>query len=266
MGIRDTLQKATQNVRSRVEHVLTREKGMEPLAVRHEILSQIESRILSDENGKVFPYAKIVVYLQPQTKYQRSAIEDAFLQKNTLKSDVVQLLNNANARFPDELETLIEFRENLGQDQSELSPRPPFEMDFFKFNAPRTQDIPETRLVILKGVAEQAEYQMKKDRIRIGRSREILDREGRMVRKNDIVFLDKEEEINRSVGRTHARIWFNHDTGEYCILDEASRYGTRILRGGSVIEVPSDNLDGICLWPGDEIYFGQACIRFELLP
>jgi hypothetical protein len=265
MSIKDTLQKATQNVRIKVENALAREKGMEPSVVRQEILSQIESRIISDASGKVFPFAKIIVHLQPQTKLERNAIEEALIQKDALTSDIVQLLNNVQARYPEELEALVEFREYSEPDETELPLPHPFEMDFIKLNAPRRQDIPEANLVILKGMTEQPEYTMKKDRILIGRSREVLDREGRMVRKNDIVFLEKEEEINSSVGRAHARILFDHEEGEYCIQDEASRYGTRILRGGSVIEVPSGDSAGIHLQSGDEIYCGQACLRFELL-
>jgi len=265
MGIKDTLQKATQNVRTRVENVLGLEKGMEPSAVRREILAQIESRMIGDASGKVFPFGKVIIYLQPQTKAQRNAIEEALVQNDALKSDIVQMLNDAQAKYPNELETLIEFRENSDPDQTGFPPQSLFEMDFIRLNVPRKQGIPETKLVIIKGETEQPEYQMRKDRILIGRSRDVLDREGRMVRKNDIVFLEKEAEINRSVGRGHARIWFDYENGEFRILDEASRYGTRILRGGAVIEVPSGDSNGIYLQSGDEIYCGQACLRFELI-
>jgi hypothetical protein len=91
-----------------------------------------------------------------------------------------------------------------------------------------------------------------------------LDREGRIVRRNDVVFLESDEEINCSVGRTHARIWFDSEKNEFFILDEGSRYGTRILRGGSVIEVPAGEPEGVRLQSGDEVYCGQACLRFTL--
>lgn len=99
----------------------------------------------------------------------------------------------------------------------------------------------------------------------VGRAPEVLDREGRIVRRNDIVFLESDEEINRSVGLTHARIRFDLEKSEFFILDEGSRYGTRILRDGSVIEVPGGKPDGVRLQSGDDIYCGQACLRFTLL-
>lgn len=265
MSIKDTLQKATQNVRTRVESVLAREKGMEPSAILREILNQVESRIVSDSVGRVFPFSKVVVRLQPQTRSQRNAIEEALLQKDALKSDIMQLLNNAEARYPDELDALVEFSEHTDAIQAESPLQMPFEMDFIRLSPFPRQNIPETRLVILKGATDKPEYKMKKDRILIGRSGEVLDREGRMVRINDIIFKEQEEEINASVGRAHARIWFDHETGEYRIMDEASRYGTRILRGGAVLEIPSGDSSGISLQSGDEIYCGQACVRFEIL-
>ena len=106
---------------------------------------------------------------------------------------------------------------------------------------------------------------MKKERILVGSLSEVLDREGRMVRKNDVVFPNSGGEINSSVGYAHSRIWFDFERGEFCILDEVSRYGTRIVRDGLTIEVPSGDTSGIRLQSGDDIYFGQAGVRFELI-
>jgi hypothetical protein len=106
---------------------------------------------------------------------------------------------------------------------------------------------------------------MKKERILVGRLAEVMDREGRLIRKNDVAFLDNEEDVNSTVGRIHARIWFDHERKDYCIIDEASRYGTRVIREGRSIEVPGGNTRGLRLRSGDEIYFGQACLRFEIV-
>jgi hypothetical protein len=120
--------------------------------------------------------------------------------------------------------------------------------------------------VITKGAAEQPEYRMKKERILVGRLPEVLDREGRLIRRNDLVFLDSGDDINSTVGRIHARIWFDSESREFCIMDEVSRYGTRIIRDGRSIEVPEGNQRGVRLRSGDEIYFGQACVGLEILP
>jgi hypothetical protein len=36
------------------------------------------------------------------------------------------------------------------------------------------------------------------------------------------------------------------------------------MREGRSIEVPGGNTRGVRLRSGDEIYFGQACLRFEI--
>jgi hypothetical protein len=251
-------------VLTRVENALGRGSEMEPLAVRQEILDQIESQIIDDAGGRVFPFEKVVVRLQPQTKTQGDAIEEVLVQKGTLKSDILQILKDAQARYPDNLEIIIEYRLSLDPDPMESSLKSIFEIDFLKRQDLHIQSVPGIKLLIMKGLAEKSEYAMNKARILIGRSPEVLDREGRMVRRNDIVFLEIDEEINGSVGHTHARILFSHEKGEFCILDEGSRYGTRILRDGTVIEVPSGDPEGIYLQTGDDIYCGQACLRIML--
>ena len=53
-------------------------------------------------------------------------------------------------------------------------------------------------------------------------------------------------------------------TGEYRLFDDHSSCGTRIFRAGRTISLPSGSPRGTKLQPGDEIYFGQACVRFEV--
>jgi hypothetical protein len=154
--------------------------------------------------------------------------------------------------------------QHSNQSQADALLKPPFEMDFIKADSPQRPQAPEVKIETIKGITEKPGYALNKSRILLGRSPEVLDREGRIVRRNDVVFLESDEEINRSVGRTHARIWFDPEKNDFFVLDEGSRYGTRILRGGSVIEVPAGEPEGIRLQSGDEVYCGQACLRFTV--
>jgi hypothetical protein len=142
--------------------------------------------------------------------------------------------------------------------------RPLFRLDFV-----RPQDIPKPErpnavLVIVKGAAEQPSYPLRKDRSLIGRLSELTDREGQMARRNDVVFLDNGDEVNSTVGRAHAAVFLDSEKQEFRIVDEVSRYGTRVFREGRSIEVPGGNPRGIRLKSGDEIYLGRACLRFEI--
>ena len=64
-----------------------------------------------------------------------------------------------------------------------------------------------------------------------------------------------------TVSRKHAHIL--HTAGEYRICDDESEFGTWIFRDGRQIAVPAGNRRGERLRPGDEIYLGRACLRFE---
>ncbi len=258
----DKLVKAEQNIRKQVESVFGRGSAQTPLEMRREIIEQVESRIVIDASGNHFPYSKVIVQLQPPTSALRDVFASAFLQDQSLKSDVLSKLKDTQAKYPSELDVVIELLEPSG---TATESAPLFQLDFEKPDPLRKTEIPSTRYLVLKGAAEQSEYAMKKERVLIGRLAEVLDREGRLVRKNDVVFLDNGEDINSTVGRIHARIWFDAEKNEFCLIDEASRYGTRIIREGRSIEIPGGNSRGVLLRSGDEIYLGQACVRFEMV-
>ncbi len=259
----DRLLKAEQNIRKRVENTFGHGMAQTPLEVRREILEQVEARIVIDTGGNLFPFGKVIVALQPPTEAVAEVFRTAFLQDESLKSDIIDKLKDSQARYPNEIEISIEFRQIPDVAPAQASPL--FQLDFIKPNPVRKPEIPETRLVVVKGSAELPEYQLKKERILVGRLSEVLDREGRMVRRNDVVFLDNGDDINSTVGRAHARIWLDPEKREFRIIDEASRYGTRIIRDGRPMEIPGGNTRGIRLRSGDEIYVGQACLRFELI-
>jgi hypothetical protein len=262
MSIKDALLKAKQTINERVENALGHGEAINPLAVRRDVLNQLEAKFIIDPTGKSLPFGRIVVRLQPQTAKQHAALEEAFVREDALKKHILQTLQDLRIQCPKEFDARVELQEV--SEPEGTPPRAPFEIDFVKLHVLRLEEVPETKLWVIRGAAEQSEYQMKKDRILVGRAAEVLDREGRIVRKNDIVFLENEDEIDSSVGSVHARIWYDYEKREFWIMDEGSRYGTRVLRGGLVIEVPGEDPAGVQLRSGDDLYFGQAGIHFEL--
>jgi hypothetical protein len=264
MGIWEKLQNGVRSMLKRIRLALGSETIRTPLEVRCEILAQVKSRIAADASGNRFPYSKASVWLQPPTEAFRHVFEAAFLREGSLKTDILELLKDANALHPEAFEVMVDFRRDLTLSSEASSPRPLFQLDFVKYDPSIGREIPETSFVVSKGSTEQPSYKLKKERILIGRMKEVLDREGRMVRINDVVFLDNEDDINSTVGRAHARIWFDFENNEFLIMDEVSRFGTIIMRENRSIDVPAGNPRGIRLRSGDAIYCGQACLRFEL--
>jgi hypothetical protein len=205
-----------------------------------------------------FPFGKVAVRLRPPSETLSSVFEAAFIQNDSLQSNIRQKLRDSKASCPANLEISVELLSGGPAEETAGM----YELEF-GVSPPPKKEIPSIRLSVIKGSAEQMSYDLKKERILIGRLPEVLDREGRMIRRNDIVFLDNGEDINTSVGRAHSRIWFDSEKHDFRIMDEVSRYGTRIMREGRSIEVPSGNTRGVRLRSGDEIYLGQACLRFE---
>ena len=263
MGILGKLLNALRSIRKRALLAFGSETIRTPLEVRREILAQVKSRIAADTSGSRFPYAKAIVWLQPPTENLRHVFETAFLQEGSLKTDILELLKDANAQHPEPFEVMVDLRRDLKLRSKAPSPHPLFQLDFVKHDPSIGKEIPETSFVISKGSTEKPSYRVKKERILIGRLEEVLDREGRMIRKNDVVFLDNGEDVNSTVDRAHARIWFDFEKSEFFIMDEVSRFGTIVMREGRSIDVPAGNTRGIRLRAGDAIYCGQACLRFE---
>jgi hypothetical protein len=252
-----------RNMRERIENAFGKKTRRTCLEVRREILEQVESRIATDANRKRFPYAKAIVWLQPTTEVLRNVFEVAFMRDGSLKKDILELLKGANARLQEPFEAIVKIKMDLTLDSEATSPGPLFQLDFIAQDPSIGKEVPEAGFVISKGMAEQQSYKLKKKRILIGRSYEVLDREGRLVRKNDVIFLDNGDDVNSTVDRAHARIWFDFEKNEFCIMDDVSRLGTIIMREGRSIEVPAGNPHGIGLQSGDAIYCGQACLHFE---
>jgi hypothetical protein len=122
----------------------------------------------------------------------------------------------------------------------------------------------QAQLVVLEGDATKKAYLLSGERTNIGRLAEVADKHRRVVRRNQVVFLDADNETNQTVSRAQAHIRFA-PPAEFRLYDDHSSYGTRILRDGRMIDLPSGSPRGVKLQPGDEIYFGRARVLFRML-
>jgi hypothetical protein len=260
----DRILQTEHGMRKRVENAFGKESTPTPLEIRREVLEQVEARIAIDKGKKLFLYEKIEIHIHPETEALRDVFETAFLRDKSLEMEIHRRLREEEIQQAGNLEITVQVHEPVDSSQAGRPSQDLLQLNFIKMAGPRERELPELTLQIIKGSVEQAIYRMKQERVLIGRLSEVTDQEGRMVRKNDVVFLDNGDDINSTVGRIHARIWFDSEKQEFRIMDESSRYGTRVVREGRSIEVPGGNSRGIRLKSGDQIYFGQACVRFEL--
>jgi len=86
---------------------------------------------------------------------------------------------------------------------------------------------------------------------------DVHDDRRRLVRRNDLVI------DHTTVSRAHAHVEFS--SGEYRLFDDGSSYGTSVIHEGRLVEVPRAGGRGLRLHSGDEIYFGQIRVGFEIV-
>ena len=227
----------------------------ELILLHRAILEEVETGIEVVSRGhKIFPHTCLVVTLVSPDAARRDLLQAAFAGDDQLRNDICETLEAAGCEVPRGFQVQIRTAESgphpyvieIGQAASEPSAAP----------AP-----PKGRLAVVTGKAGRTEYSLDKSRINIGRMAELTDAEQRVVRRNDVVFEDGADPANDTVSRRHAHI--RMEEGEYRICDDGSEFGTRVFRDGRSIEVPRGNRRGERLRPGDEIYLGRACVRFE---
>lgn len=246
------------------ERVFGKAESDELILVHRAILEEIAGKVQTLARGRrVFPYSRMVVTLSSADTDRRAVYQTAFAGDGRLENDIREALAGAECELPRSFAVEVKVAEAQAGAKA-------FEIEYsVEAPAPRTPaptpvapDIrAPARLVIVKGKAERTEYTLDKPRTNIGRLAELTDSEQRVVRRNDVVFEEGADEANATVSRSHAHIRL--DAGEYRICDDESEFGTRVFRDGRPIEVPAGNRRGEKLRPGDEIYCGRACLRFE---
>jgi FHA domain len=268
MRFLDTLLRAEHKIQKRIDSVFGRGAARTPLEIRRAILDQVENSIVRDGRAKRFPFSRITVHFQPEGDHQRAILCAAFLEGKSLEQDIRDLLYHSGCQLHDSLEIALDFGDPHGAG-SAVNSQDRFHLEFTRPAEPKPRSkkrhrLPEVEFEVLKGEAEQSVFRVAKTRIHLGRLKEVVDREGQIVRRNDVVFLDSGDEVNSTVGRAHAIVYFDEAKNEFRIVDELSKYGTRIFRESRSFEVPPGKPRGIRLRPGDEIYLGRACLRFGI--
>ena len=227
----------------------------ELLLVHRAILESIESKVQTVARGKrVFPYGHVTVTLVSADADRRALYETAFGEGRRLESDVQEALDSAECETPRGFGVEVKTSET-GEKNFTIE----YSVEALKRAAEPARGA--GRLIVVHGKTERADYALEKTLTNLGRMAELTDTEHRVVRRNDVVFDEGGDERNATVSRRHAHIRL--DAGVYRLCDDGSEFGTRVLRDGRAIDIPAGNRRGERLRPGDEIFLGRACLRFE---
>jgi hypothetical protein len=242
---------------------------LQPIEVRKATLDEIEDLVEpASKSRRIFPYNRVVVEVVAADAKRRAAMEAVLGERSDLGKAVSERLKSAGCPVPKDLQVRLKLVKRAG---AEWEKGRAFRLQCEHVEAeagvaasPRTAAGTAT-LVVVTGETARERYVIKGECTNIGRLAEVVDQDRRVVRRNQVVFTDCNNGVNRTVSRTHAHI-APTPSGEYRLFDDGSSSGTRILRSGRTLALPPGSPRGTKLRPGDEIYFGQACMRFDIDP
>ncbi len=230
---------------------------LEPLVLADNVCRQIEEKIQVLHRGrKLFPFNSLTVQFYSPDSERQELLRAAFVERNELQISLREFLERQEV--PDA--GRVRVRVEVITDEEPPWADKGFNIIYHKKDAIVDQPPPAT-LTIIKGEATNSPYTLKLKN-RIGRTEEVLDKYGKLVRRNDLVFNDNGDEVNLSVSRIQSRIEYDADKDAFIMYDDNSRQGTFIERDGVAREV--SGLRGIALRNGDVIYFGMARGRFDV--
>lgn len=236
-----------------------------PLDLGRAILEAIERRVQPAGHGR---------RVMPDNFVRVKVLAPDAAEERALRSVLDGLRDAAMARLREvQCEAPAGFRVDVGYVRSRPASWEPTQRIAIDFPVQRTAPepprpevpVPILRITVVAGMATKTTYSFAGAVVRIGRSEAPVDTRGR-VRRNDVAFLENDDERNRTVTRGHAEIRFDCRRGEFRVFDEGSANGTRVFRAGEAIEVPARDPIGVSLRSGDEIHFGTAAVRLTIGP
>jgi pSer/pThr/pTyr-binding forkhead associated (FHA) protein len=229
--------------------------------IRLEVLDAVKAKSHRVAGKNVFSYDLVSIQLLGIPEEQEAVFQSEFVTKyftEELKSG----LTRSSYRFPEGLAVefatvprLPEKGESWISVQTSMRPKPSQAYD----------KIHPAVLTVLKGTANRKRFVLEKMRTNIGRTADVF-RAAAPSRRNDVVFVGNDA-IDNTVSREHAHILRAPATGQYRLFNDRnykgeSNCGLWIVRDGLSFPVHR-NFRGTLLEEGDEIYVGNAVLRFS---
>jgi hypothetical protein len=236
----------------------------EPLEIVHLVVEAVEREIQPRGRGqRVFPFNSITLSIVAPTREARARFEAIVAGHPPLRERIVEHLRSKSCPV-DDLTLDVAYVTKTAKDWR----HPQFNLTMARVDrapaieAQPVQAIARIDLVVVRGTAERKTYSFAARRIDLGRCVELRDTKNRLIRTNQVAFLEGSGGINQSVSRQHAHIAYEPGSGGYRLRDERSVHGTSVVRNGSTVPVPPGSL-GVRLRTGDEIVLGEARLRIK---
>jgi hypothetical protein len=237
--------------------------GAEPADQRRELI-EIQRAILDDvadhaqtlpRARRVLPFNDLRIRIPVPEPDRRTAFQLVFVEGDQLGREIREHLRREEIEFPADIRVAVDL---LSENVPDFAGK-----GFHVAYGTREAEAATVTLAMAATVrftpAAGEAIEVAKPRIHVGRTAEVLDDRKRLVRRNDVV-LDHD-----TVSRAHAHIEFDPKRRAFHLFDDGSTYGTGVIHSGRLCDVPASGARGQRLDSGDEIYFGQARVKFEIL-
>ncbi len=237
----------------------------EAIELYRDALDQIGARATVGKRGdRIFPFNRITIELHAADPERKAVLETLF-DPGQLGDDIRSVLEEERITPPAELTVVVHYPEEALVEMRILCEKAERTTHIEPAPAPVAEQVAlvPARLTTISGVSSSPELALDRARINLGREEEVLDSMGRVFRYNELSFPESAHAANASVSRAHAHILFDPASAQWRIFDDGSSLGTTLFRDGRRIDVPAHASRGVALRPGDEIYLGQARLRFE---
>jgi hypothetical protein len=236
----------------------------EPLEIVHLVVEAVEHEIQPGGRGtRVFPFNSVTLTVLAPSREERARFDAVLAGELPLRDRIVERLRSKSCAI-DDLTLDVAYVAKAPKDWR----HPQFTLAFARVarapakEAPREAAVSRIDLTVVRGTAERKTYSFTAKRIDLGRCAEVRDTRNRLIRTNQVAFVEGSGEVNQSVSRRHAHLAYEPTSGGYRLRDDGSAHGTSVIRNGSTLAVPPGSL-GIRLRTGDELVLGEARLRIR---
>ena len=252
-------------IAARVEDAARKVTGSmatEPLEIALAIVESVEHEIQPAGRGqRVFPFNQIRVSLVAATPRAKAHLEAVCEGPPSLHERIALRLQAAGCAAPD-LAVKVSFVAKARPDWTDRG----FHLAYARspvITDPAAAVGARLDLTVTNGVTGQSSYSFGSETVAIGRGAEVRDSRQRLIRINQVAFIEGGGEVNHSVSRRHARIEHDAASRVYRVFDDGSAQGTNVIRRGRGIAVPRGT-KGMVLQSGDELVLGQARVAVKI--
>jgi hypothetical protein len=232
----------------------------QPLEIVHAIVHRAGLEVQPAGRGQqVFPYTQLRVWLAAPTARERARLSAACDGPPSLQERIVERLTAAGCAIQS-LPVKVSFVAEPKADWLE----PGFHIEYAR-TTPAPAGSAGTRrleLIITHGTAERSSYTFTGTTVLLGRGSEVRDSRERLIRTNQVAFVERGGDVNRSVSRQHARIDHEPVSDTFRLHDEGASHGTSVIRDGRGLPVPRGR--GLRLRSGDILVLGEARVRVKI--